>query len=196
MQDVLAAQFCASYWPVTLELLAQHGAERKYDHFVPGAVFQLDEVTVRTLALASIPAAARGIGWKSPAWAWSSSPPITNRRRSPIPMWSSFSMGPPCCLADMQYRDGEYRGEAAIGGDFGQAMSREGWGHATPERLLPMLLRCPRLPQRVRIVHHDPKRPDTDLQLFSDESTALLEDWSDGTAMDFQFAREGEIFWL
>ncbi len=195
MQDVLAAQFCASYWPVTLDLLAQHGAEREYDHFVPGAVFQLDEVTVRTVALRH-PGGCTGYRLEIPGVgavviATDYEPPP-----EPDPDVVEFFGDAELLLADMQYRDAEYRGEAAIGGDFGQAMSREGWGHATPERLLPMFLRCPRLPRRVRIVHHDPKRPDTDLQLFSDESIALWEDWSNGPAMDLQFAREAEIFWL
>ncbi len=161
----------------------------------PAATFQLDDVTVRTIALhhpggcAGYRLEIPGVGVVVVATDYEPSP-------DPDPDVVEFFGGANLLLADMQYRDAEYRGEAAIGGDFGQAMSREGWGHATPERLLPMLLRCPRLPRQVRIVHHDPKRPDTDLQLFADESTALLEDWSDSPAMDFQFAGEGEIFWL
>jgi hypothetical protein len=99
-------------------------------------------------------------------------------------------------LADMQYRDAEYRGEIAIGENAARPMNRQGWGHATPDLLMPILTACPRLPKRVRIVHHDPKRPDTDLQLFCDESTLMLEDLLGGPRLDFQFAREGEIFWL
>jgi hypothetical protein len=195
VEDILAARFCAGYWPVTLELLDKVGARRVAHQFVPGASFALDEITVRTLPLLhpggcvgyrfEIP----GVGVVAIATDYEPLPQVD-------PNVVDFFDGASLLLADMQYRDREYRGEIAIGADRGPAMSREGWGHATPDRLLPLLLSCPRLPKRVRIVHHDPKRPDTDLQLFCDESTAQLEDLSNGQRMDFQFGREGEIFWL
>jgi hypothetical protein len=194
MQDILAARFCAGYWPVTLDLLDSVGARRAYHQFVPGAAFALDEITVRTLPLRH-PGGCVGYRFEIPGVgvvviATDYEPSLDSDQNV-----VDFFDGAMLLLADMQYRDAEYRGEMAIG-DFGAAMSREGWGHATPDRLLPLLKACPRLPQRVRVVHHDPKRPDTDLQLFCDESTLQLEDHSNGQRTDFQFAKEGEMFWL
>ncbi len=195
MQNILAARFCAGYWPVTLDLLDKVGARREYCQFVPKATFFLDEVKVQTLPLHH-PGGCVGYRFGIPSVgavviATDYEPPT-----KPDQDVVEFFDGASLLLADMQYRDAEYRGETAIGGDFGARMSREGWGHGTPDRMLPLLSACPRLPQRVRIVHHDPKRPDTDLQLFCDESTAQLENWAGGGRMDFQFAKEGEIFWL
>ncbi len=195
MDSILAGQFCASYWPVTLELLDQNGAKRLDSQFVPGAVFSLGEIGIQTIPLHH-PGGAVGFRFEIPGVgvivvATDYEPPP-----QPDPQIVEFYNGADLLLADMQYRDQEYLGEKAIGGEFGAAMPRIGWGHATPERLLPMLINCSRTPKHVRIVHHDPKRPDTDLQLFSEESADLLENWSPGVTRDFQFAREGEIFWL
>lgn len=195
IQDILAARFCAGYWPVTLELLDKVGANRAYTQFVPGVEFPLGEIKVRTLPLAH-PGGCTGYRFEIPGVgavviATDYEPPP-----DPDPMVVEFFDGASLLLADMQYRDAEYRGDMAIGGDFGTAMSREGWGHATPDHLLPLLLKCPHFPERVRIVHHDPKRPDTDLQLFCEESHAQLERYTQGRSTNFQFAKEGEIFWL
>jgi phosphoribosyl 1,2-cyclic phosphodiesterase len=194
MHDILAARFCAGYWPVTLDLLDRVGAKRTYHQFVPGASFALDEVTIRTLPLRH-PGGCVGYRFEIPGVG--TVVIATDFEPSPEPDQPvvDFFNGAMLLLADMQYRDAEYRGDLPIGA-FGTAMSREKWGHATPDRLLPLLLKCPRLPRRVRAVHHDPKRPDTDLQLFCDESILQLEKLSNGQSMDFQFAKEGEIFWL
>ena len=194
MQDILAARFCAGYWPVTLELLDNVGARREYHQFIPGGTFSLDEVTVRTLPLRH-PGGCVGYRFEIPG----RGAVVIATDYEPCPDAdrdvAEFFDGAVLLLADMQYRDAEYRGERAIG-DAGSAMSREGWGHATPDLLLPLLLSCKKRPERVRIVHHDPKRADTDLQLFSDECTAQWEKLTGGPAGDFQFGREGEIFWL
>lgn len=195
MQDILAARFCAGYWPVTLDLLDKVGARRNFQQFVPGATFPLGEVRVRTMPLKH-PGGCVGYRFEIPGVGVIVIATDYEPDPEPDPDVVNFFDGASILLADMQYRDAEYRGEIAIGDNAGSAMSRQGWGHATPDLLLPMLKACSRLPERVRIVHHDPKRPDTDLQLFCDESTAQLEDLLGGPMLDFQFAREGEIFWL
>jgi hypothetical protein len=161
---------------------------------LPGTDFAFGDVKVKTLPLHH-PGGCVGFRFEMPGAvvvvATDYEPPA-----DPDPEVVEFFDGATLLLADMQYRDAEYAGEIGIGGDPNTAMSREGWGHAPPSRLLPMLLCCPRLPRQVRIVHHDPKRPDTDLQLFCDESIAFLEQRAGGRAMDFQFAKESEIFRL
>ena len=195
MQDILAARFCAGYWPVTLDLLDKVGAKRVFTQFVPGCAFTLGEIGIHTLPLKH-PGGCVGYRFEIPGVGIvviaTDYEPESEPNRDVIEFFDGASL----LLADMQYRDAEYRGEIAIGENAGTPMSRQGWGHATPDLLLPMLKGCVHLPQRVRIVHHDPKRPDTDLQLFCDESTAQVEELLGGQLLDFQFAREGEIFWL
>src|SRR6185295_20278347 len=74
---------------------------------------------------------------------------------------------------DVQYRDAEYLGEAAIPGDL-KPLSRQGWGHSTPFQLHAMLSRCKTPPKQVLIGHHDPVRDDTDLAKFEGEVHELL----------------------
>ena len=195
MEDILAARFCAGYWPVTLDLLDKVGAKREPHQFLPGTELALGKVKVRTLPLHH-PGGCVGFRFEIPSVgpiviATDYEPPA-----DPDPQVVEFFNGAALLLADMQYRDAEYEGRIGVAGDEATAMSREGWGHGTPERIVPMILSCPRLPERVRIVHHDPKRPDTDLQLFRDESSALLESYANGRSLDFEFAKETEIFWL
>jgi phosphoribosyl 1,2-cyclic phosphodiesterase len=195
MEDILAARFCAGYWPVTLEHLDKVGAKRHCPQFVPGASFALGEVKVRTLPL-NHPGGCVGFRFEMPGVGAIVIATDYEPDPEPDPEVVKFFDGASLLLVDMQYRDAEYEGEIAIGDNAGDAMPRKGWGHGTPSLLLPMLKACSRLPQRVRIVHHDPKRPDTDLERFSDESAANVEDLLGGQVLDFQFAREGEIFWL
>ncbi len=48
----------------------------------------------------------------------------------------------------------------------------------------------------VRIVHHDPKRPDSALRNLYEQSVNLLEEWNSDTAFDYQLGHDGDIFWL
>lgn len=194
IQHILANRFCAGYWPVTLELLDQVGAQRAYTQFVPGGEFPIGEITVRTLPLPH-PGGCTGYRFEIPGVGPVVIATDYEPAPDPDPIVVEFFEGATLLLADMQYRDAEYQGEMAIGGDFGATMCREGWGHATPDLLLPLISGGSQLPARVRIVHHDPKRPDTDLQLFCEESQLQLERYTQGRRTDFQFAREGEIFW-
>lgn len=195
MDDILAARFCSGYWPVTLDHLDRVGAKRESRQFIPGVELMLGDVKVRTLPLHH-PGGCAGFRFEIPkvgpiVIATDYEPPAR-----PDPEVVEFFDGAILLLADMQYRDAEYQGTIGVAGDEATAMSREEWGHATPERLLPMLLACPKPPERVRIVHHDPKRPDTDLELFAEESVAFLDNYTTSRSMDFGFAKEGEIFWL
>ena len=77
------------------------------------------------------------------------------------------------------------------------ALSRRGWGHGTPARVFPIILRCPRRPRAVRVVHHDPKRSDMQLRLFYEESVNLLNDvYKPNPRFDYEFAHDGDVYWL
>ena len=96
-------------------------------------------------------------------------------------------------LSDIQYLDDEYEGVRPLGR---MTVSRRGWGHGTPRRTLATILACKSRPEMVRIVHHDPKRPDAALQNLYEQSVNLLEEWNSGTAFDYQLGRDGDSFWL
>jgi hypothetical protein len=76
------------------------------------------------------------------------------------------------------------------------SIPRVDWGHGTPERLLFAILKCKRQPARVRFTHHDPKRSDQELSLFCEESARLLESWNPDSSLDYEFGRDGDVFWL
>ncbi len=91
------------------------------------------------------------------------------------------------------YRDDEYEGTRPIRRN---AMSREGWGHGTPRRILPTILACKKKPAIVRIVHHEPKRSDMELRSFYEETVNLLEQWKADSAFYYRFAHDGDMFWF
>lgn len=195
MFHVMQKQFCESYWPVTLAKLDEIGAKREHESFVPGEPVQAGGVTVQTLPLAH-PGGCTGFRFELPGVgavviATDYEPPAV-----PDPAVVEFFNDAALLIADMQYRDAEYTGQAAIGGREENRMPRTGWGHGTPERVLPLFLKCPRTPRRVRISHHDPKRPDMDLRMFFEESSDSLSSWNTGGQIDYQFAHEGDIVWL
>lgn len=195
MEDVHGSLFCESYWPVTLEKLAEFGAKREYETFLPGSELSIGEVRVSTLPLRhpggciGYLLAVPGVG--SVVIATDYEPPP-----NPEPEFVELISGARLVMCDMQYRDDEYAGKRAIGGRQENCLPRSGWGHGTPNRVLPALLQCKQHPEMVRIVHHDPKRPDMDLRLFYEESTSQLEQMNDGPAIDFRFAHDGNIYWL
>ena len=113
---------------------------------------------------------------------------------TPDPTVVEFFDGASLLLADVQYRDAEYEGTQAIGR---LALSRRGWGHGTPGRVFPLILRCPRRPRAVRVVHHDSKRSDMQLRLFYEETVNFLEDVCKSAGQfDYEFAHDGDAFWL
>lgn len=81
--------------------------------------------------------------------------------------YANFISGAKIVYVDMQYRDVEYQGKAPIG--KGPAFPRIGWGHSTPSLFLGAIALCERLPEKVLVGHHDPKRSDEDLQRFEEE---------------------------
>ena len=96
-------------------------------------------------------------------------------------------------LSDIQYLDDEYEGVRPLGR---MAMSRRGWGHGTPRRTLATILACQSRPEMVRIVHHDPKRSDSGLLSFYEQTVNLLSEWKSDTAFDYAFGHDGDIFQL
>jgi phosphoribosyl 1,2-cyclic phosphodiesterase len=110
MQDILAARFCAGYWPVTLDLLDSVGARREHHQFVPGVSFSLDEITVRTLPLRH-PGGCVGYRFEIPG----ASAVVIATDYEPSPEMdqevAEFFDGATLLLADMQYRDAEYKGD-------------------------------------------------------------------------------------
>ena len=192
MKQVLQSQFRESYWPVTIEKLDEIGAHREHVSFVPSNTLQIDDITVRTILLAH-PGGCSGFRFEVPGVgaivvATDYEPPA-----EPEADVVEFFDDAQLLLADIQYRDDEYEGKRAIGQ---LAMSRQGWGHGTPKRTLPTILACKRLPKRVRIVHHDPKRSDMELRYFYEETVNLLEDWNAASAFDYRLGHDGDIFWF
>lgn len=106
-----------------------------------------------------------------------------------------FIDGAGLLLVDMQYTDDEYVGTKPIGG---MQMPRVGWGHGTPRRLFPTILACKHPPDMVRIVHHDPRKSDIDLDMFYEHSVDVLRELTGPVALpfDYQFARGGDAYWL
>lgn len=195
MKDVLEAEFCKSYWPVTLELLDEIGATRVHEQFQPGKTFQIDDVSVHTTSLPH-PGGCVGYRFEFPQ----SEPVVLASDFEPDEVVDSsiveFFDGAGLILADMQYRQAEYEGQMAIGRRRENCMSRVGWGHATPELLFPIVAATKRPPQKLRIVHHDPKRSDEDLEAFREESHDVLERYVAAEKIDYGFARDGELYWL
>ncbi|WP_166820322.1 MBL fold metallo-hydrolase [Thalassoroseus pseudoceratinae] len=195
MMDVLEAEFCKSYWPVTLDILDQTGATREHEEFQPGDTLQIDDVTIRSVML-SHPGGCVGYRFDFPQ----SDPVVlaTDYEPSPEidPAVVEFFDGAGLLLTDMQYRHAEYEGQMAIGQRSENRMSRVGWGHATPELLFPYLVRTKRLPRKIRVVHHDPKRSDEDLESFREESYDILCQHVTSGNVDYGFAADGELYWL
>lgn len=192
MLEVLSAQFCESYWPVTLETLDKIGAQREHVSFELGDTLQVGEISMRTIPL-SHPGGCAGLRFETPghksivvATDFESAP-------APDPNIVDFFNGADLLLADMQYTDEEYEGNHPVGR---VTMSREGWGHGTPNRLLPTILACSDVPKSVRITHHEPGRSDMNLRMFYEHSVNLLESWKTTALFDYQFAQDGDIFWL
>ena len=192
MAQVLESQFRESYWPVTIEKLDLIGARREHVSFMPSHTIEIDDIKVRTIPLTH-PGGCSGFRFEIPGVgaiviATDYEPP-----EQPEEDVVEFFDDAQLLLTDVQYRDEEYEGSRPIGN---MAMSREGWGHGTPRRTLPAILACKRLPKRVRIVHHDPKRSDMELRHFYEETVNLLEDWNAAKAFDYRFGHDGDIFWF
>jgi glyoxylase-like metal-dependent hydrolase (beta-lactamase superfamily II) len=195
MQQVLEDCFplLKKYWPVTLETLDQIGARREHVSFRPGETLSLDGLPVATIPLIH-PDGCSGFRFEIPG----AGPVVVATDYEPPeqsdPAVVQFFDGARLLLADMQYRDSEYEGKQPIGR---LTLSRRGWGHGTPGRLFPILKRCRHAPGMVRIVHHDPKRSDMQLRLFFEETVNLLgEKYHLADQLDYEFAHDGDVFWL
>jgi glyoxylase-like metal-dependent hydrolase (beta-lactamase superfamily II) len=195
MEQVLADCFPVdkSYWPVTLETLDQIGARREHITFRPGETLSLDGLRVDTIPLTH-PDGCSGFRLNVPE----AGPVVIatdyEGPPTPDPAVVEFFDGASLLLVDVQYRDSEYEGTKAIGR---LALSRRGWGHGTPRRVFPILLQCSRRPRAVRVVHHDPKRSDMELRLFYEETVNFLEDVCKSAGLfDYEFAHDGDAFWL
>ncbi len=195
MMDVLEAEFCKSYWPVTLDLLDRTGATREHVEFQTGDTLQIDDVVVRTTWL---PHPGECVGYRF-EFAQSDPIVIATDHEPAVEVNTSivdFFDGAGLLLADMQYRQAEYDGTMAIGRRSENCMSREGWGHGTPELLFPYIEKTSQRPKKLRIVHHDPKRSDEDLQSFHEESHDILKRYLGDDSIDYGFAADGELYWL
>jgi glyoxylase-like metal-dependent hydrolase (beta-lactamase superfamily II) len=192
MPDVLRSQFCETYWPVTLEMLDQIGARREHVQFSPGDTLKIDSIVVKTMPLKH-PGGCTGLRFEIPGRR--SVVIATDFEPGPVidPAVVDFFGGSDLLVADMQYRDEEYEGAAAIGR---VAMPRAGWGHGTPRHLLPLIIGCQVKPKCVRITHHEPRRSDMELRLFYEHTVNLLEDWHADRLFDYEFAHDGDIYWI
>jgi len=190
MEQVLHNTFQERFWPVTLEMLDSFGAQREHECYTPGDSFKIGGVTVHSMPLTH-PGGCSGLrletkGHDAIVIATDYEPP-----ESPEPEVVKFFEKSSLLIADMQYRDDEYKGDRPIGG---VAMPRVGWGHGTPERTIPTLLACKERPQRVLISHHDPKRSDMELRMYFEESAQQLSDWGGGNPFAYEFAHDGDVF--
>jgi len=95
--------------------------------------------------------------------------------------YTEFVSGAVALVADVQYRTSEHKGEVGIGG--GPAMSRKGWGHSTDWLFAQAVSFCDNRPKNLFITHHDPQRPQDDLDSFLDEiDEALVKNGVDSLA--------------
>jgi glyoxylase-like metal-dependent hydrolase (beta-lactamase superfamily II) len=195
MQQVLDDCFppMKKYWPVTLDMLDQIGARREHVTFRPGQTLSLDGLTVHTIPL-NHPDGCSGFRFEVPGAgpvviATDYEPPD-----QPDPAVVEFFDGARLLLADMQYSDAEYEGKQPLGRLM---LSRRGWGHGTPRRVFPSLLACRQVPRTVRVVHHDSKRSDMDLRQFFEATVTLLDEvYKPTSRFDFEFAHDGDVYWL
>jgi len=192
MEEVLRSTFRECYWPVTLERLLDTGAQHEHVSFAPGDDLQIEGLRVRTIAL-SHPGGCCGLRFELPGKQDVVIATDYEPASQAAPEVVEFFEAAGLLIADMQYRDAEYAGEAAADGI---AFARTGWGHGCPELTLPVILACKQRPQRVRISHHDPKRSDMALRMYYEETVNQLESWKWGRAFDYEFAHDGDIFWF
>ncbi|QDU97280.1 MBL fold metallo-hydrolase [Lignipirellula cremea] len=190
MEQVLEATFQERFWPVTLPMLDSIGARREHLSYRPGETIKIGDVRVHTIPL-SHPGGCSGLrletsGSGAIVIATDYEPP-----EKPEAEVVEFFSRSKLLIADMQYRDEEYTGERSIGG---VAMSRVGWGHGTPDRILPAILACSQRPERVLISHHDPKRSDMELRMYFEESLDRLESLSGRVPFAYEFAHDGDVF--
>lgn len=192
MQEVLAKCFREFEWPVTLETLHAIGAKHEHVEFQLGDVLELDDIKVHTTFL-NHPGGCSGFRFEFPGEPIIVVATDYEPAEEPDARVVDFMEGASLLLSDIQYRESEYLGEQPIGR---MAAPRIGWGHGTPERTLSTILKCQKRPGIVRIVHHEPKRDDMELRLFYEESANVLNTLNEGDAFDYEFAHDGDVFWL
>lgn len=190
-QKVLGDSFDPNYFPVKLDTLP---SKQKHELFMPGETLTIDGITIRTLPLKH-PGGCCGYRFEIPevgaiVLATDYEPSLETD-----PAVVEFFDGARLLLVDMQYDEEEYAGTKPIGG---LQIPRIGWGHGTPQRLLPTVLKCKHRPQIVRVVHHDPRKDDMKLREFYEHSTDVLLRLSGSRTMpfDYQFAHGGDVYWL
>lgn len=195
MQQVLKDCFSSvkKYWPVTLETLDEIGAQREHISFRPGETLTIDGIAIHTIELAH-PDGCCGYRFEIPRAGPLIMATDYEAPDSPDPAVVDFFDGARLLLSDMQYRDFEYDGRAPLGR---LTMPRRGWGHGTPSRVFPILLRCPQPPQALWVVHHEPKRSDMELRLFYEETVNLRNDvYRFSRSLEYQFTHDGDVYWL
>ncbi len=192
MEEVVRTTFRECYWPVTLERLLDTGAKHEHVSFKPGESLTMGQLRVRTIPLTH-PGGCCGLRFELPGDRDIVIATDYEPAESPASDVVEFFDGCGLLIADMQYRDCEYKGEEAADG---LAYPRTGWGHGSPSLTLPAILACQQRPQRVRISHHDPKRDDNALHQYYEETLSQLEGWKAADAFDYGFARDGGYFWL
>lgn len=164
-----------------------------HHEFTAGETFQIDDVTIKTVALPRHPGGCCGYRFEIPGVGAVVIATDNEPSPEPDPELVDFFDDTVLAFADMQYRQDEYEGERALG----MKRSRKDWGHATPQLLFPTILACKHLPEHVVITHHDPKRSDSDLDEFHDYSLDVLRKMTGGDVpFKYQFAKDNDFFWL
>jgi ribonuclease Z len=190
-QKILDDYFNPNYFPVTVDALP---SKQKHELFAPGETLTIDGITIQTMPLKH-PGGCAGLRFEIPGVGVIVVATDYEPGPDPDPAVVEFFDGARLLLADMQYDEAEYAGEKAIGGFM---ISRVGWGHGTPHRLFPTVLKCKRRPEIVRGVHHDPRKDDMALREHYDHSVDVLLELSGSSTLPFnyEFARGGDIYWL
>lgn len=190
-QKVLDDYFDPNYFPVTVDSLP---SKQRHELFMPGEVLTIDGITIRTMPLKH-PGGCCGYRFEIPGVGAIVLATDYEPEPEPDPQVVEFFAGARLLLVDMQYDAEEYAGTKPIGGF---KIPRIGWGHGTPQRILPTILACKHRPEIVRVVHHDPRKDDMQLRMFYEHSTNVLQELAGSRTPPFyyEFAHGGDVYWL
>jgi phosphoribosyl 1,2-cyclic phosphodiesterase len=102
-----------------------------------------------------------------------------------IRRYAEFVQGADLLIADIQYTEVNYSGEDGIGDT--KPVSRDGWGHSTPDMMALAAREKPGFPP-VLITHHDPNRTDAGIFLFALDASrkmgSTVSIWPQGSELE------------
>ena len=163
MQTVLDQLFAPHFWPMSPKLI---GVTNPVHSFAPGETIPIMG-GIRTLLLNH---AGGSVAYRIPTPVGDIVIATDNELSNELTQRSlaNFINGAKLAYIDVQYRDREYDGTAAVG-QGRTFLIRKNWGHSTPSMLRQTYELTTVAPELTLIGHHDPKRNDDDLFVFEAE---------------------------